>query len=91
MDKPNLSDLECAREAARIGAAILQAGWKSQKVNISHKGTIDLVTEYDPASEAAIVAFLSRERPNDGILAEEGTSQGQTHRLWCIDPLDGTT
>ena len=54
---------------------------------------IDLVTEVDLACEKAIVDAIERERPGDGILAEEGHGRevdGCTWR-WVIDPLDGTT
>jgi myo-inositol-1(or 4)-monophosphatase len=34
---------------------------------------------------------LTRERPEDGLLAEEGTSEeGDSGRRWVFDPLDGT-
>jgi myo-inositol-1(or 4)-monophosphatase len=54
--------------------------------------SIDLVTEVDHACEALIVETLHRERPDDAILAEEGSGDdraGATWR-WVIDPLDGT-
>jgi myo-inositol-1(or 4)-monophosphatase len=35
--------------------------------------------------------MLARERPSDGLLAEEGTStSGDSGRRWIFDPLDGT-
>ena len=35
--------------------------------------------------------MLVRERPADGLLAEEGTSEpGESGRRWVFDPLDGT-
>jgi len=35
--------------------------------------------------------MLARERPDDGLLAEEGTSaSGESGRRWVFDPLDGT-
>ncbi|HWL37902.1 MAG TPA: inositol monophosphatase family protein [Frankiaceae bacterium] len=51
----------------------------------------DVVSEVDKASEALIVAALRRERPDDAILAEEGTyDTGTTGLRWVVDPLDGT-
>jgi myo-inositol-1(or 4)-monophosphatase len=51
----------------------------------------DLVSEADTASEAAIREMLAEERPDDGLLAEEGSAQeGASGRRWVIDPLDGT-
>ncbi|MFP5452129.1 MAG: inositol monophosphatase family protein, partial [Thermoleophilia bacterium] len=43
-------------------------------------------------AEALIVEILGRSRPDDGILAEEGsTREGRGGLLWIADPLDGTT
>jgi myo-inositol-1(or 4)-monophosphatase len=57
----------------------------------SKSSETDLVSEADRASEAAILDLLTRERPDDGILGEEGTSRdGSGARRWVVDPLDGT-
>lgn len=51
----------------------------------------DLVSEVDLASERLIVDALTAACPDDGVLAEEGTSfPGSTGWRWVIDPLDGT-
>jgi myo-inositol-1(or 4)-monophosphatase len=51
----------------------------------------DLVSDADRASEEAVRELLARERPEDGLLAEEGSSQeSASGRRWVIDPLDGT-
>jgi myo-inositol-1(or 4)-monophosphatase len=52
----------------------------------------DMVTAVDRASEALIVGALAKERPDDGVLGEEGSArEGTTGVRWIIDPLDGTT
>lgn len=52
----------------------------------------DMVTEFDRASEAMIVAGIRAARPGDGIVGEEGTNVTGTSGIdWLIDPLDGTT
>ncbi|MEY2426321.1 MAG: monophosphatase [Actinomycetota bacterium] len=52
----------------------------------------DMVTAVDKASEARIVAALRELRPDDGVIAEEGTGvASQTGITWIIDPIDGTT
>ena len=57
----------------------------------SKSSQTDLVSEADRASEAAILDLLTRERPDDGLLGEEGASRdGGSGRRWVIDPLDGT-
>ncbi|HTY54388.1 MAG TPA: inositol monophosphatase family protein [Candidatus Binataceae bacterium] len=79
--------LRAARSAGRIHLARLQ------RVNVSRKtSAIDLVTEADHESEAAIIQILSRAYPTHTIVAEEtgGIVKDGEHR-WIIDPLDGTT
>jgi myo-inositol-1(or 4)-monophosphatase len=52
----------------------------------------DMVSEADRASEAAVRELLAAERPDDGLLAEEGSAhESASGRRWVIDPLDGTT
>lgn len=51
----------------------------------------DLVSDADRETEALIVDALAAERPEDGLLAEEGASRdGSSGRRWVVDPLDGT-
>lgn len=51
----------------------------------------DLVSDADRDAEALIRDLLVQERPADGLLAEEGTSEpGESGRRWVFDPLDGT-
>jgi myo-inositol-1(or 4)-monophosphatase len=57
----------------------------------SKSSDTDLVSEADRVSEEAVKQLLAAERPDDGLLAEEGSSQeSATGRRWVIDPLDGT-
>ena len=52
----------------------------------------DMVSDADRDAEAAITDLSRAERPDDGLLAEEGSeSEGSSGRRWVIDPLDGTT
>ena len=52
----------------------------------------DLVTEADRETEALIVRRILGERPNDGLLGEEGANRESTSGIrWVIDPIDGTT
>ena len=51
----------------------------------------DLVSDADRDAEALIVDMLRRERPDDGLLGEEGGSvDGASGIRWLVDPLDGT-
>lgn len=60
---------------------------------ISYKGEVDIVTESDRRSEAAIVARLRRHFPEHAIIAEEGSNSDAAGSRYCwhVDPLDGTT
>lgn len=51
----------------------------------------DPVSDADREAEEAIAAGLARERPEDGLLAEEGAeTAAASGRRWVVDPLDGT-
>lgn len=84
--------LDVAVSAARA-AGDLQRRKVGTGVTVSHKGSVDLVTDVDRESEAIIVAAIGERFPGHAILAEEG---GAYHTAsspfrWIIDPLDGTT
>jgi myo-inositol-1(or 4)-monophosphatase len=83
----------CA-EAARRGGEVLVEKWGKART-IAFKGGIDLVTDADTASEAALLDFLRAEFPAAGILAEEsgrsGATGGKAGLRFVVDPLDGTT
>jgi myo-inositol-1(or 4)-monophosphatase len=61
-------------------------------IGIDHKGSINLVTDVDLASERLIREAISTYYPRHEILAEEGGlfESGSEFR-WIVDPLDGTT
>jgi myo-inositol-1(or 4)-monophosphatase len=79
-------------EAARRGGAILAERFGQKRV-IEHKGRVDLVTDADRASEAAVLGFLEQRFPDAAILAEESGQHGgaQAALRFYLDPLDGTT
>jgi myo-inositol-1(or 4)-monophosphatase len=62
------------------------------RIDITHKGAINLVTDVDLASERLIVDRIATHYPRHQVLAEEGglAESGSDYR-WIIDPLDGTT
>jgi myo-inositol-1(or 4)-monophosphatase len=85
--------LEIATAAARRAGAELTERFSGAPVGVRTKrGPMDLVSDADRAAEAAVAAVLDRHRPDDGILAEEGTvdRHGTTGLRWVVDPLDGT-
>jgi myo-inositol-1(or 4)-monophosphatase len=88
--------VELASTAA-IRAGALLAELAPRRLDLramaSAKSSItDLVTAADVEAEAAIIEILLGSRPDDAILAEEGSSRaGSSPVTWIIDPLDGTT
>lgn len=85
------SFLDAAIETALEAGKILREEYDLPP-EIKYKGDVDLVTQADKRSEAAIVARLSRLFPSHSVSAEEGS--GHTHGSefhWHVDPLDGTT
>src|SRR3972149_5015058 len=85
-----MNDLDLARAAAAAAADIIRA-WRGRIEGADFKGEVNPVTIADREAEAAIVELISRHRPDDGILAEEGGAAASTSgRRWGIDPLDGT-
>ncbi|MFI7218865.1 inositol monophosphatase family protein [Micromonospora maritima] len=88
-DVRKLRDL--AQEMAhRGGTELLRRFGDHGRVDYKSSST-DPVSEADRAAEEAIVGLLHRRRPEDGILAEEGSDRhGSSGLRWVIDPLDGT-
>jgi myo-inositol-1(or 4)-monophosphatase len=87
------SDLALAIETARAAGDLLRSRQR-EILNVRHKGVVDLVTDADIASEKLVAEMLHSARPEDGLLAEEGTGEGVARsngRCWIVDPLDGTT
>ncbi|MFI4985572.1 MAG: inositol monophosphatase family protein [Solirubrobacterales bacterium] len=86
--------LEVAVEAARMAGALLaDRARQGAEREVSSKSTpTDLVSEADLASERAIRELLSKRRPQDGFVGEEGgrSEQGESGLSWVVDPLDGT-
>jgi len=81
-----------ARAALAAGRVLRELYDKPHR--ITHKGTIDLVTEADVAAEQTVLAMLREAGGDIGFLAEESHSSYEKlphGPVWVIDPLDGTT
>ena len=85
--------VELAAETADRAVRLLLAGVERARATVETKATVtDMVSELDRASEHLIVSALLAERPDDGVMGEEGSARSGTSGLrWVIDPLDGTT
>jgi fructose-1,6-bisphosphatase/inositol monophosphatase family enzyme len=76
---------ELVREAGTLAAEMLATG-----LRVEHKTSVsDVVSAADRAAEAHIVRRLREERPDDGVVGEEG-ARAPGERTWFIDPVDGT-
>jgi myo-inositol-1(or 4)-monophosphatase len=75
------------RDAGTLAARMLHDG-----LTVQHKTSVsDVVSAADHAAEELVVRRLREERPDDGIVGEEGTSDAGAHdRVWYVDPVDGT-
>ena len=73
------------RDAGLLAGRMLAEGLETQyKTSVS-----DVVSAADHAAEELVVARLAQERPDDGLVGEEGHSRPGL-RTWYIDPVDGT-
>jgi myo-inositol-1(or 4)-monophosphatase len=85
--------LDIAIDAARQAGRELVERFGRKPAGVATKrGIMDLVSDADRAAEAAVAAVLNHHRPDDAILAEEGTvdCDGTSGLRWVVDPLDGT-
>jgi len=93
MERSTLAEmLTFAEETARAAGGILRDRFGKDH-DVVFKGTIDMVTEADKASEALIVERIRAAYPDHDLLGEEGArgTASATGLQWIIDPLDGTT
>ena len=83
--------LNFAIRVARDAGALLRDRLGT-RIDIGHKGSINLVTDVDLASEKLIREAISTYYPRHEILAEEGgLTESNSEYRWIVDPLDGTT
>ncbi len=82
--------LELARSVGKSAATYLMQ--RPATFELESKSTaIDIATQMDKGSEELIVSAILKARPDDGIIAEEGSAkESKSGITWVIDPLDGT-
>jgi myo-inositol-1(or 4)-monophosphatase len=96
MNELNLRSLvQELEQIARGAGAIVMGGWRKGSA-ITKKGAIDLVTEFDLASEAYVTKELARSFPHIAVVGEESQGQRVVERAgeqlrFFVDPIDGTT
>lgn len=85
------SDLELALRLADAADGESLPRFDASDLKISTKADRSHVTDADLATERALRAMIAQERPSDGIFGEEFGAEGDAHRQWIIDPIDGTS
>ncbi len=86
-----MDDLTLAVTLARAAGGLAYE-MRSRSLGVDTKGHVsEVVTAADRAAEELVVRTLADERPDDGLLGEEGAGRGsRSGRTWVIDPVDGT-
>lgn len=81
-----------AIQAALAAGELLRQGFGTKFQIESKPGKQNLVTEFDKASETAIISAILERYPDHNILAEESGQYQKSSSpfTWIIDPLDGT-
>ncbi len=80
---------DVAKEAGALALSMRNSGALETD---SKSSSVDMVTNADKASEKLIVEALTKARPKDGLVGEEGASKDTESGLtWYVDPIDGTT
>ncbi len=84
--------LDLGVRAARAAGDLLLERFGGTHSGLQAKSSrTDLVSDADRDAETLLAGMLRRERPDDGLVAEEGsTATGTTGVRWVVDPLDGT-
>jgi myo-inositol-1(or 4)-monophosphatase len=86
------ADLQLAERVARAAGAELLARYGRPPEGLGSKSSAtDPVSDADRAAERIVLELLTAERPDDGLVAEEGSArEALSGRRWVVDPLDGT-
>ncbi len=91
-------DEHLAEQLARLRELVLAAGELAldsygRAARVQAKSATEIVTDTDHRVEELLLAGLTRDFPDDHVLAEEsGRRDGAAGgRTWYLDPLDGTT
>lgn len=84
------TDLELALRLADAADAQSLARFDAADLEVATKADHSHVTDADLAVERAIRALLMDQRPADGVFGEEFGTDGDAHRQWIVDPIDGT-
>lgn len=83
--------MEIAASLAREAGELVIEGRARALVTSTKTSPIDIVTQMDVAAETLLRTRLSKVRPDDAIMGEEGEdTPGLSGVTWVVDPIDGT-
>jgi len=84
--------LDLAERAARAAGVLIRDERPDDLgVELTKSSPTDVVTVMDQRSEQLLRELLLGERPDDGVLGEEGDDvHGTSGITWVVDPIDGT-
>ncbi len=86
-----MKTLEKLKIIASQAGEIVKEGYRSSK-EVSHKGLVDLVTDYDVRTENYLIKALQKDFPEYTLVGEESHHGGYHYaKAIYIDPIDGTT
>jgi myo-inositol-1(or 4)-monophosphatase len=86
-----MREIDRLKTIAREAGALVREGYRSRK-EIRHKGRVDLVTQFDVATERLLLETLGEAFPGHTLVGEESYRGGyDLERAIYIDPIDGTT
>lgn len=79
-------------DCLEAGGKVLRAGYNRVQSVTRKESASSVVTEYDVASEKAIVSLIQARHPGDNVIGEEtGYAWRGSELTWVVDPLDGTS
>lgn len=98
MPTASVPDLTLLNRARDVAVSLAEEAGEIQRAaqlngnKIHYKGSIDLVTDADIASEQLISAGILGNFPEHRLTGEEGArGSAENGYRWLIDPIDGTT
>jgi histidinol-phosphatase len=90
MPANHTDDLRLAHVLADDADSLTTSRFKAQDLHVVTKPDLTPVTDADRSVEEGIRRTLSRARPRDAVVGEEGGTTGHGSRRWVVDPIDGT-
>jgi 3'(2'), 5'-bisphosphate nucleotidase len=85
-------EVQVATQLALQAADVVKAFWGTE-LTVDRKTGDEPVTIADRQASDLVVAGLRQAFPGDAVLSEEVPDDGsrlQNHRVWMVDPIDGT-